>query len=151
MDLELPAEQEQLLRETLPDQPAAREFMRTLGRISQTADDLVDAPHGVEREDTYEMLWLLTTLPENVFYRAHYEVLQPLLQAALSDWFDANTLESGPPGHAAAAYVLRDSLSCILTHCVRLTQGYSAMRRHSANIRRFVHDESLTGYLAEHA
>lgn len=125
----------------------AVEFCEDLFAISQLWDDLVDGDKAVESETINAAFWCaLVDLPNNPFYQMHFGTLQPLVQAAIVDWLDANDLEHGNYEARAAAYVLRDSVGAIVIHCARILGGYAHMRRISMEVRRALYDEALVKF-----
>jgi hypothetical protein len=129
---------------------AAADFVVMLGRISQLFDDLYDGDAEVGRERLLAgMFDVLVAMPSNPFYRAYFDQLQPLMASALNDWADANALEQGSAHDRHIAWVIRDNLSAVVSHCALLVGGPSWQRRVSPDIRRFVHDDPFPGLAEE--
>lgn len=140
------------LNEALLGDQYAIEFCRSLFRISQVWDDLIDGDEAVDAESINAAFWeALVTIPLNPFYRNNFTTLQPLVQAAIIDWLAANDLERGSQQEQVVAFVLRDTLTSIITHCALIVGGYQHMRDVNPVVRRKLHDESIAEYLQEHA
>lgn len=122
-------------------------FCQQLGAISQIWDDLVDGDKEVSSDEINAAFWrALVEVPANPFYQQHFTHLQPLIQAAITDWLDANELERGSTHEQQVAWVLRDSVGAIVVHCAYLVGGYAHMREVSLEIRRALYDESFDEY-----
>ena len=140
------AQRDFLLR-VLQGNGLAVSLCETLFTISQVWDDLIDGDP-VEDDAVNEAFWLaLVALPRNDFYRQHFLDLQPLVQAAITDWLTANELEVRDEGAKHLAFVLRDSLTSVVTQCALLVGGYEWMREVTPEIRLFFHDEPLNEYM----
>ena len=130
------------LRRVLLDHEEAVALCSDLFEISQVWDDLVDRDRPVDDETINRAFWrALVEVPSNPFYQRHFTTLQPLVQASIIDWLDANTLQAEGGEKRAAAYVLRDSVGALVIHCARIIGGYDYMREVSAEIRRAVYSE----------
>lgn len=148
----MPRENEaELLREVLPNAPAARDFCTTLFHISQVLDDLIDGDKSLAQEAVIHAFWrALIDLPENPFYREHEPFLRPLMASALQDWTDSVTLERAGDEHSRhIAFVLRDQLAGLVVQCSRLVGGYSWMVKTGPAIRHHFHEDALSDYLAD--
>lgn len=137
------------LQQVLLGDAEAVAFVEMLGLISQTWDDLVDGcPPSAEMVNA--AFWnAVVGLPSNEFYRAHFATLQPLLQTAIADWLDSNTLEKGDTHDKHIAFILRDSATSIVVQCARLVGGYAHMRKVGPDIRRYFMDERLEKFMEE--
>lgn len=144
--------QKELLERVLLGDRAAISFCETLFSISQTWDDVVDRDKGLTDFEVNGMMWeALITLPNNPFYQQYFDILNPIMQAAIIDWMDSNKLiQSDEHEQKVAAYVLRDSLTNIVIHCARLVGGFDWMAEVSMDIREALYDEPLTKFLEEH-
>lgn len=141
-------EQTALLNHALLGNAAAINFCEAVFGISQVWDDLIDRDVVVDNETINMVFWdALITLPNNPFYRAHILTLTPLLQAAIVDWMDANTLEGHGIHQKQCAFVLRDSLVGIVIHCAFLVGGWEHMRAISVEVRSTLYDETQDEYL----
>lgn len=128
-------------------------FCEELFQVSQVWDDLYDEDKEVSKETLNRTFWsTLISLPNNPFYQQYFDVLNPLLQAAIVDWIDSNDLARGNREQKCAAFVLRDTLSSIVIHCARLVGGWDWMREISVEVREALYDEdSLSDFMEEHA
>jgi len=139
------------LMKVLCGNASAVDFCEVLFRISQVLDDLYDGDKQVDREHLVDVLgWeSLIRLPNNPFYIQYFHVLNPIMQAAIVDWMDANKLERGRDHEKNIAFVLRDSIGGIISHCALLVGGYAWMREWSPKIRQHIFEEPLKDYKRE--
>lgn len=146
----LTSNQNAFLERILCGNQLAISFCEELFEVSQVWDDLYDEDKEVSKETLNKVFWsLLITLPSNPFYQANFDVLNPLMQAAIVDWMDANELARGDVQQKCVAYVLRDSLSTILIHCARIIGGWDWMREVSVEVRDALYDEPLIEFMEE--
>ena len=126
-------------------------FCLDLFDVSQIWDDIIDDDNpNLIVEDAYRSFWkALVDIPRNPFYQANFGELQPLIQAALSDWMDANELQRGSLNEKAAAFTLRDTLTRIVITCARIVGGYEWMRVVSLKVSKTLYDESFDLFLEE--
>lgn len=126
----------------------AVQFCQNLFSITQIWDDLVDRDKPVDNDTINRMMWLaMIEIPRNPFYYQNSLALTQSMEIFMADWFDANELETGCKHEKSIAFVLRDSVGTIVIQCARIIGGYQWMREISADVRRFVYDESLDSYL----
>ena len=146
--MERPSEKTFLLQ-VLGGQSDAVAFCQTLARISQIVDDLHDQDKAVAPSTIKAMAWdALVQLPSNTFYQRHFPTLQGMVRGALNDWFDSCVFEhDARTNDLPLAFVLRDSLTGIVSQCAYLVGGYTHMVTVSPSIRRYFHDETLPAYL----
>jgi len=139
--------EQQMIQSALKGNQDAIGFCNIILQASQVIDDLIDQDKPVDARDIEAVFWnMLVALPCNAFYIDNLKQLTPLLQHALSDWFDANTLEKMGDGEQNIAFVLRDTISSLVIDCAYIVGGYAWGRKVSAEIRLHYHDESLTDY-----
>lgn len=129
----------------------AIEFCTSLGFVSQVWDDLKDGDHVTDDDLNTAFRQMLFALPNNVFYREHFVTLQALMQAAVFDWYAANHMEEGSEQDCRVAYVLRDSLTRIVTMCAYLVGGPDWGKRISVEVCTRLYDESMEDYVKEHS
>jgi len=135
------------LRMALQNNMAAVAFCECLFRVSQTWDDLIDQDKEVSKNQINSMMWeALVVLPSNPFYQRWQHELQPLLKAFILDWIDATTLESTDDHGKNIAFVLRDSVGAVVSHCAYLIGGYDWMVKVSPDVRRHIFEEKLEDY-----
>lgn len=142
------------LHDVLLGHSSAIEFAELLGQITQAWDDIIDGDNPeLSKEEINAAFWnLFVALPRNEFYRQHFDTLNPLLQAAIVDWWDSNELQKSPRvTDKAAAYVLRDTLTTVVIHCARLIGGYSWMREVSLRVRNWLYIEDVNDFVKEHS
>lgn len=145
------ADQAEFLHWALKGEPWAIRLCQSVGQAGQDLDDLYDGDDtSTPVQETVERLaWTaLVEIPDNPFYRAHYERLQPIVRAALIDWFDANALERGGVHQQRLAFVLRDTVGTLVTHCAWLLGGYDWMREVSVKVREHMYEDTFEDYQA---
>ncbi len=144
-------DQRVFLEKVLQGDSEAIHFCETIWGLSQIWDDLVDGDKDVTSHSINRMMWdAMVTLPNNPFYRYHFDTLNPLVQSAIVDWVDSNELAKGNVNQKCAAYVLRDTITTIVIHCARLIGGYEWMREISMEVRTALYNESVIGFIGEH-
>jgi hypothetical protein len=135
------------MMEALGDPEAVR-FCESFFFITQIWDDLVDGDKQRDIEDVNRAFWLsLVEMPANAFYLRHAAHLNAFIAQAACAWFDANTLETGTTHDKTLAFVLRDAVGGLISHCAYLLGGYEWMRSVSPDLRRLAHEEPLGKYL----
>ncbi|EGR3070233.1 hypothetical protein DMW20_11770 [Vibrio parahaemolyticus] len=133
---------------------AAEDFCRRLFNVSQLLDDLIDKDKPITDDEIFKAFWeCLIEIPKNPFYIAHSPTLIPMMQVFMMDYYDSVTLERANNlnmqnnDHGKnIAFVLRDSIGSIITHCAYLVGGYQHMIEISAQTRMVIFDESLEDY-----
>ena len=141
----------EFLTAVLQGNGAAIEFCRTLFRISQALDDLIDRDTPISDARIYQAFWeALIELPANPFYRHHEMTLRPLMASALQDWWDATRLEQADNVHGRTlAFVLRDMLTGVVVRCAGLVGGFEWMQEKSVAIRLHFHEDTFGQYLED--
>lgn len=141
----------QFLSRVLLNNAEAIEFCFCLFRSSQIIDDIHDRDEPVSRDAVRAMAWdVFVNLPSNAFYQQHMPVLQGHIRQTLLDWLDSAVLEStGDPHDQSLAFVLRESLSSLVSSCAYLIGGYAHMVRVSPEVRRYFHDGTFAEYVRD--
>ncbi len=128
------------------NEDAAR-FIEAVAKVSQVWDDLYDKDRPVADETLNRAFWIaMVDIPSNPFYQRHFEELQPIVRAGIMDWMASNDLEQGSEHDKEVAYVLRDTITGIITHCAYLVGGYNWMKHVNTKVRRALHDEPMGEY-----
>lgn len=144
--------QREFIEHALLGDKAAIDFVVKLFNISQIFDDLIDKDKPVSDEAIFHSYWVcLVELPKNPFYIRHAATLIPMMQIFLVDYRDSVILERKQAlienEHGQnIAFVLRDSIGSIITHCAYLLGGYEHMTSISVQVREVIFDESLEAY-----
>lgn len=114
-------------------------------------DDLIDKDKPITDGDIHRAFWLANVeMPRNPFYRAHFDVLNPLVMAAITSWRAANDMERDKlEDDLPVSFVIRSAYCDIVVMCVLILFGPDAAANAALSIRRFVHDEGLGSYLKE--
>lgn len=143
------SEEYQFITEVLQNNKSAIEFCRSLFRISQTLDDIIDADRPLTGSQVISAFWqAMIELPANPFYREHEPFLRPLMAMALQDWRDSVVLERSDSHHnRTLAFVLRDQLAGLVIQCAYLVGGEQWMEQHGPAIRQHFHEDSIDDYL----
>ncbi|MBY5942294.1 hypothetical protein KUW00_15550 [Halomonas sp. DP5N14-9] len=144
-------DEHQFLRYVLREDTAAIAAFKTISRVSQTLDDLIDKDRPVSDGDVISAFWMIIVeLPANPFYRANEIYLRPLLASALSDWRVSVALERDGDAHGRhLAFVLRDQLAGVLCQMAYLVGGEQWMNQVAVEIRRHVHEDTLSEYITD--
>lgn len=126
----------------------AEMLCRQLANVSQVWDDLIDEGTADHRRINGAFWQALITIPSNLFYRAYFDRLQPILAKAVLDWWTANEIEASEPDETqlAVAYVLRDTVSSVVVQCALILGGAEWATIVNREVRAAVHDESLSDY-----
>lgn len=142
-------EEYHFLRNVLLDNTSAIEFCRTLCRIAQTLDDIIDADRSLSGSRVISAFWqAMIELPANPFYREHEPFLRPLIAMAIQDWRDSVVLERSNSHHnKTLAFVMRDQLAGVIIQCAYLVGGEQWMEKNGPAIRQHCHEDSLDDYL----
>lgn len=136
------------LRNWLKGNDDAVALINLLAGVSQVWDDLVDQDQEVSTTQiSNTFVDMLVHLPRNRFYQMYFDELQPLIEAAILDWFTANTLEKGDSHSRTVAYVLRDSLTAVLIRAMALVGGFEYAAAMAPEVRRVIHDEPIADYI----
>jgi len=137
----------EFLRWALRDNEAAVEMCRSIFRISQVWDDLVDKDREVPGEEVSAAFWeALVNLPANPFYRQFEQHLRPLLIQYMTDFEDSARLETEDDHGRNISFVLRDSVGSIVSQCAFLVGGREWLRMVSPEVRRHIHEDPLEEY-----
>lgn len=140
--------EETFLQQVLCGNQPAIAFCQQLFATTQVIDDLIDRDRPVPDPAIFRSYWnCLFELPANPFYRAHEPYLRPILAAGFQDWWDSVQLERARDDHSRSiAFVLRDSLTSVVTQCAYLIGGYDWMQRYALAIRWHAHEDTLESY-----
>jgi len=104
-------------------------------------DDLTDGDVRIPIGRVHQAMWAsLLDLPANPFYRAHFDVLHPIMKMAALDWMASTALEK----NAAAtdddlmiSFVLGQSWASILQACATIINGPGVAMQLAPQIRQF--------------
>lgn len=98
-------------------------FNNALYAIVELWDDLIDKDPTTPADINGAFYAALITLPRNPFYQQHFATLNPVLEAAILDWFTANELEKQGGEHLRTSYILRCGIHAVTTMCARIIGG----------------------------
>ena len=140
--------EQELLEHVLKD-AGAIQFIKSLHKISQVWDDLVDKDKPVSREQIDGAFRLaLIEIPQNPFYLFFIGKLLPVMESVIYDWQTATVMEQGD--ELMTPFILRDSLAGIIVYCAGLLYGPEWALNIAPTVRKWVHDEDFTKYVEEH-
>ena len=127
--------------------PDAEAFCRDVLDVVAIYDDLIDKDKPIADRDIHRAMWLaLVDMPRNPFYRAHFDLLNPLVIQAIVNWRAANRLET--TGNASAvSFVIRSTYADIISMCATILHGPAVSE--TLAIRTFIHDEGIDQYQQE--
>ena len=113
-----------LLPKFLKGDDEAIRFNSALYEIAELWDDLIDNDETTRAGINAAFYAALITLPRNGFYQRHFALLNPIMEAAILDWFTANELEStGSIENKRAAFILRCGLQAVTVMSARIIGG----------------------------
>ncbi|MGZ5165754.1 MAG: hypothetical protein ACXWCQ_35110 [Burkholderiales bacterium] len=128
---------EDRLKDWLRGHDDAIAFIQLIHEIAEIWDDLIDKDNPVSDSAIDGAFYrALVTLPRNGFYRQHFALLSPILEAAILDWFAANDLERRRAGDdLRTAYVLRCGAQALTVMAARIIGGVEWARRVNLELR----------------
>lgn len=133
----------------LGNQDAVR-LVLGFAEVSQVWDDLVDEDGPVPPDVVNAAFHTaLVRIPMNAFYRAHVEILSPVVNAVVLDWIASNALERGTEHERTIAWSIRDNLCSLVVTCAQLVGGYHHAVEVGPRIHSFGRDEPLRDYLED--
>lgn len=140
------------LSELLCGNDDAARCVRDIARCSHTYDDLIDRDKPVADAVIHDLIWtLLIALPVNPFYRAHQDVIRPVLITGILNWQAATDIErSGCEEELRLAHVMRYAVADVLLICMEITGGHEHAMRHARRARLMSQADTWAHYFAEH-
>jgi hypothetical protein len=126
---------------------AAVGWLCDLYEAIQTFDDYQDGDP-VSREALHALIWtVLVAMPQNPFFKAHSELLLPLVANAVLKWHGANIAEQEKT-HNATSFVWRAGYYDLVLMVVAICKGhqYAAL---NANAVMQLYGEKFEDYLKE--
>lgn len=127
---------------------SAAEFLRLVTDVAHVWDDLIDRDVDVDPETIDRaLLTSLVFLPNNEFYRQNFNLLHPVLLAAVNNWRVANDLEAGGmEDDLRIAFITRSSYIDLALQTAFIVGGFDWARTVGPTLRRFVHAEGWEAY-----
>lgn len=128
-------------------------FMRDIHYISHVWDDLVDR----DREVTPDRVSIafeksLFGINMNPFFRDNSALLLPVMINSALLWHAANDLEADGGAHAMqVAHVIRCAPGDIALMCASAIGGMEHAKKHAAELRMLMQQDSLEDYLSDHS
>lgn len=137
-----------LLRWMKGDKSAA-DYVEMMCSIAHTWDDLIDKDKDVSDDDINKLFCdVLIALPQNAFYKKHFEHLNPVLANSISNWLVATKLErQGGDHERSIAFILRSSYVDLVTQAALLLGDQKWACEVGIEVRRFTHHETYGGYI----
>ena len=127
---------------------SAAAFLAQMVQILHLWDDLVDRDAPISDETVHRGFYAaLVLLPQNEFYKEHFDHLNPILVNAITNWRIANLMERhGDEYQHRIAYILRSSYVDLVTQCALLVGGPDYASEVGYAIRMHAHKETWEGY-----
>lgn len=140
------------LSELLCGNDDAARCVRDIARCSHTYDDLIDRDKPVADAVIHDLIWtLMIALPVNPFYRAHQDVIRPVLITGILNWQAATDIErSGCEEELRLSHVLRYAVADVLLICMEITGGHEHAMRHARRARLMSQADTWAHYRSEH-
>lgn len=117
--------------------------------VVEVWDDLIDKDAEIRPEAINAVFYAaLVTIPRNRFYKQHFDLLNPIIEAAILDWHTANALETRKTNDDLRnAYVLKCTGQLLTVLCARIIGGVNWARSVNLKIRSL--GETWAEYSAE--
>lgn len=138
-----------ILSSAVQEDRCATAFLEGVVTALHVWDDLIDLDKTPVPEEINDAFWfLLVDLPRNRFYMDHFDLLNPVLMVAITNWHAANHLEREGDDNAdkAIAFILRSAYVDLITQCALIVGGTEWANRVTPAIRRFAHSEGYQQY-----
>jgi len=132
---------------------AALDMAKTLARLSNIVDDLVDKDIDVATSEICDaFLTCLVKLPTNPFYARHQHELTPMWLSVFSAYETATKYEQDKDGRGLEmAHVLRYSPGMMIAHAIIRCVGIEKSREYTPLMWKVVINERYSDYMREHA
>jgi len=129
----------------------AMAFLRDMAQVMHTWDDLVDHDKPVSDCEITEAFWkALVTIPRNPFYRAHEDMLAPIVMNAIVNWRIATHIERCDQVTETAlqtAFIVRSSYIDMVTMAALIIDGPDWAAHVGPGLRAWAHGEGFDTYL----
>jgi hypothetical protein len=90
----------------------------------------------------------MVQLPRDPFYRAHFDRLNPIIEASIISWLTANQLEAtDSAADKEISFIIRSAGIDFLLMAARICGGFPWAVEIAPYVRRDCHAEGLAGYL----
>lgn len=123
----------------------ATAFVVALHHIVETWDDLIDKDHPVTGAGINRAFYAaLVEIPRNSFYQDHFALLNPIVEAAILDWFAANEFEKSK--EYDRAWALGSTGLSVTVMCARILGGVEWATRVNVEFRKIT--EPLQEFVA---
>lgn len=130
----------------------ALRFVQDISHWTHFYDDLIDRDKPVSDAAVHENMWrLVVSIPTNAFFRAHQDVLRPVIVTGILNWQAANDIErEGSVEELRIAHTLRYSIADVLLLCMTLTCGREAAMKNARRARLMCQNDTWANYSSEH-
>lgn len=128
----------------------ASQFLSDIYETIHFWDDLIDKDKLITDQHINDcFMKLLFLLPTNVFYKRHFDYLNPILNMAMINWQAATKMERNPvtTNDFVIAFIIRSQYVDLLSACAYLTHDHKTAIDLIIEFRRLVHCEGLENYL----
>jgi hypothetical protein len=128
---------------------AATEWLVSAWNVAQVFDDMADGDQPDRDKLDAAIMDALVSMPANVFFRRHQDILLPILALAVLKWKASDDVERD--GHACAtSFVWRAGYYDLVLAAVQLTHGPEAAMN-AAHMVLKLYGESFDDYMKEMA
>ena len=99
-------------------------FILTIFSVFEIWDDLIDKDKTPTSSEINNAFHQVFNLSRNVFYRQHFDIISPIIETVILDWYTANELEKTKDLEALRqSYVLRCGAQQLIVMCARILGG----------------------------
>ena len=126
--------------------PSATEFVVALHQVVEAWDDLIDKDQEVRPTTINGAFYAaLVTIPRNRFYREHFTMLSPIVEAAILDWYASNQFATEKKVELAWALASCGLSATVM--CARIIGGIEWATQVSVEFRKIT--EPLSEFAAD--
>lgn len=122
-------------------------MIRAFSTIAEVWDDIIDGDNPSKSDVNSAFYLALVTLPRNTFYREHFVLLNPIVEAAIFDWHAANAIEATGQ-HKETTFMLKCTAQLLTVMSARIIGGpewavevNTEMRRLGETFTEYAHGE----------
>lgn len=139
-----------LLLDLLLGNVAAAQFCEDILFIAHVWDDQIDRDNARGDHDV-DTAWTkaLIDIPRNPFYRAHFDLLSPIMAMAINHWRASRAYEADPKAcltRLGVAFTIRSSYMDVLIMCAMIVGGHDYGLDAEFKLREIFHREGLRAY-----
>ena len=143
------ADERKLLLDFLLGNEDAANLCEDVLYVAHLWDDQIDRDR-IRTDAEVNQGWYkaLVSIPRNPFYRQHFDLINPVVMIAISDWMTATKYERESPclDKLATAFVIRSSYLNVLVMCANIVGGSHYGASMAPALREIFHHEGLRTY-----